>query len=59
MLRITGETSFEFSDIFEDSLDIGIEPGGTPCQITGKWTAIFPAGAFRNATRSAYRVVDQ
>jgi hypothetical protein len=57
MLRITGETIFEFSDIFEDPLDIGIEAGGTPYPITGNWTARFSAEVTKDAARSEYGAV--
>ncbi|MFP1646398.1 hypothetical protein [Pontitalea aquivivens] len=54
MLRITGETTFEFIDIFEDQLDVGIEAGGTPYPITGNWTARFVAEVMKDAGRSEY-----
>lgn len=54
MLRITGETTFEFSDIFEDPLDVGIEAGGRPYPITGNWTARFVAEVMKDAGRSEY-----
>ena len=57
MLRITGETNFEFSDIFEDPLDVGIEAGGTPYPITGNWTARFSAEVTKDAGRSEYGAV--
>ncbi len=57
MLRITGETTFEFSDVFEDPLDVGIEVGGTPYPIVGSWTARFSAEVFKDAFRSVYGAV--
>ncbi|WP_265502939.1 hypothetical protein [Paracoccus beibuensis] len=54
MLRISGETTFEFSDIFEDPLDIGIEVGGTPYPITGNWRTPFSADVMKDAGRSEY-----
>lgn len=54
MLRINGETNFEFSDIFEDPLNIGIEAGGTPYPITGNWTARFSAEVMKDAGKSEY-----
>jgi hypothetical protein len=57
MLRITGETAFEFSDSFEDPLDVGIEAGGTPYPITGSWTARFSAEVTKDAGRSEYGAV--
>lgn len=57
MLRITGETTFEFSDIFEDPLDIGIEAGGTPYAITGNWKAGFSAEVIKDPGRSEYGAV--
>ena len=57
MLRITGETTFEFSDMFEDPLDIGIEAGGTPYRITGKWATRFSAEVIKDAGSSEYSVI--
>ncbi|MEX5727786.1 hypothetical protein Ga0609869_001139 [Rhodovulum iodosum] len=57
-LRITGETSSEFRDSFEDPLDIGIEAGGTPYPITGDWTARFSAAVIKDAGASQYGAVD-
>lgn len=54
MLRINGKTNFEFSDIFEDPLNIGIEAGGTPYPITGNWTARFSAEVMKDAGKSEY-----
>jgi SPP1 gp7 family putative phage head morphogenesis protein len=54
MLRVAGETDLEFSDIFADPLDIGIEPGGTPYAITGSWTARFSAEIFKNGADSEF-----
>ncbi|WP_116600310.1 hypothetical protein [Primorskyibacter marinus] len=58
MLRITGETTFEFSDSFEDPLDVGIEAGGTPYPITGDWTTRFSAEVIKDAGASQYGAVD-
>lgn len=52
MLVISGETRFEFSDRFADPLDIGVEPGGTPYDITGNWSATFSAEILKDAARS-------
>lgn len=46
MLRISGESRFTFRDDFEDPLDVGIEAGGDPYEITGEWTASFSAEIF-------------
>ena len=54
MLRITGNSSFEFGDIFEDPLDIGIEVGGTPYAITGNWSARFSAEVFQHSASSHF-----
>ena len=54
MLRISGETIFEFGEVFEDPLDMGIEAGGTPYPITGSWTARFSAEVMKDAGRSEY-----
>ena len=54
MFRISGETAFEFSDVFADPLDVGIEAGGTPYPITGSWAARFSANIFKEATRSVF-----
>lgn len=54
MLHISGVAKFEFSDIFEDPLDRGIEPGGSPYAITGSWSASFLGEVFANAERSDY-----
>lgn len=54
MLRIAGNSWFEFSDRFEDPLDIGIEPGGAPYAITGAWTASFTAEIFKDPARSQF-----
>lgn len=32
----------------------GIEPGGTPYEITGEWTASFSADVAKERTRSVY-----
>lgn len=58
MLRITGQTRFEFSDIFEDPLDIGIEAGGTPYRITGSWAASFMAEVFKSVAGSSFGTVE-
>ncbi len=54
MLRINGLAKFEFRDMFEDPLDLGIEPGGSPYAITGNWSALFRGEVFANAERSDY-----
>lgn len=54
MLRISGASSFEFSDIFADPLDIGIEVGGTPYHITGNWRADFLAEVFKETIHSRF-----
>ena len=54
MLVISGETRFDFSDLFVDPLDIGIEVGGTPYAIIGNWTATFSAEIFKDAARSTF-----
>lgn len=43
MLRITGNSRFDFSDVFEDPLDIGVELGSAPYTVTGNWRARFTA----------------
>lgn len=58
MLQVRGSTEFEFSDIFEDPLGLGIEVGGTPYSITGSWSADFTAEVFRDAGRSDYSALD-
>ncbi len=57
MLQIRGTSDFEFSDMFEDPLGLGIEVGGTPYAITGGWSAIFTADVFMDAGRSSYSAV--
>lgn len=54
---VTGVTTFEFSGIFEDPLDVGIKAGCTPYQITGNWTAQFSAEVTKDAGRSQYGAV--
>lgn len=54
MLRITGESSFEFSDDFADPLDMSFEPGGTPYHISGRWHANFSAEVTRDRRSSIY-----
>lgn len=54
MLVISGETRFAFSDRFADPLDLGFEPGGTPYEITGDWTATFSAEILKDRSRSIF-----
>jgi hypothetical protein len=54
ILQISGETTFAFSDRFEDPVDLRIEVGGTPYQITGEWSATFSAEVFVDRTESIY-----
>lgn len=54
MLVISGEARFEFSDRFADPLNLGFEPGGTPYEITGDWTATFSAEVFADGARSIF-----
>ena len=56
ILRLSGESRFTFRDFFEDLLDIGIEAGGDPYEITGGWTPSFSAGVF--AEREISELVD-
>lgn len=54
MLRITGDSKFEFSDDFADPLNLAIEAGGTPYKIVGSWTARFTAEIFKDPTSSHF-----
>ena len=54
MLAISGESSFLFSDSFEDPVGLGIEVGGDRYQITGHWTATFKAEVLASADVSDY-----
>lgn len=54
ILKILGEINFEFSDVFADPLDLGIEVGGQPYAVTGSWTADFSAEIFKTAEDSEY-----
>lgn len=54
MLRIAGNSRFEFSDRFEYPLDIGIKLGGAPYAIAGAWTASFFAETFNDPARSQF-----
>lgn len=54
MLRIFGESRFQFDDIFADPLGLNIEPGGTPYKITGNWRASFSAEVFKNQAQSRF-----
>ena len=53
--RIDGESNFNFSDRFEDPIGLGIEVGGDPYGITGRWSATFTAEVFSNARESDFR----
>jgi hypothetical protein len=54
VLRITGDSSFEYSDKFADPLDVGIEAGGVPYRIVGSWSAQFTAEVHKNRERSHF-----
>ncbi len=54
MLRITGESNFEFADEFADPLDMNFEPGGIPYHISGTWRASFSAEVLRDRRNSIY-----
>lgn len=54
MFLISGDAFFDFSDVFADPLDIGIEPGGTPYPVNGRWTATLHAEILIDATKSEY-----
>ncbi|MDR0809956.1 MAG: hypothetical protein LBE86_12665 [Gemmobacter sp.] len=53
IVRIWGEARFVFTDSFKNPLDIGIEPGGDPYDISGSWTTVFSAGAFIDSVTDA------
>jgi SPP1 gp7 family putative phage head morphogenesis protein len=55
ILRISGESSFVFSDSFADPWDIGTELGGQPYNIAGTWTAGFSAEVFADSARSIFK----
>ena len=55
ILRISGESRFRFSDRFEDPVNLGIEVGGDPYDISGKWTASFSAEVFAESKISEYK----
>jgi SPP1 gp7 family putative phage head morphogenesis protein len=54
MLFIQGRSSFLFFDRFADPTGHGIEPGGTPYEITGNWITSFTAQVFKDASKSQY-----
>lgn len=59
MLSITGMTSLEFSDLFEDPLDVGIEAGGDPYVISGSWSAFFTAEIKTDAQGSMFGTTEK
>jgi Phage Mu protein F like protein len=54
MYIIQGTTRFVFSDIFADPLGLGMEPGGTPFGVSGRWAASFLAEVLVNEEASSY-----
>jgi SPP1 gp7 family putative phage head morphogenesis protein len=54
MIAIAGECLFNFSNVFADPLGLRIEPGGTPYEIYGEWTAAYSAEVAKDRTRSVY-----
>lgn len=54
MLRIVGSSVFNFSDQFADPIDLGIEVGGDPYNITGDWSAAFLAEVFIDIKNSIF-----
>ncbi len=54
MLRISGESRFNFTDKFEDPVDMDFETGGTPYDISREWTASFSAEVLKDRQRSIY-----
>lgn len=55
MIVISGSSVFEFSDIFEAPLGLGVEVGGAPYAITGEWSATFSAEVLRDPRNSLFR----
>lgn len=55
MLRIEGWSRFEFTDRFEDPVGLGIEVGGDPYDISGRWSASFTAEILVDSSESNYR----
>lgn len=55
ILRIDGRSQFHFTDRFEDPVGLGIEVGGTPYAIDGRWAATFQAEVFVDPSQSAYK----
>ena len=55
MLRIVGRSIFNFSDLFADPLDLGIEVGGDPFAISGVWSAEFAAEVLLDAEVSDFK----
>jgi hypothetical protein len=54
ILRISGESRFRFTDRFEDPVNLSIEVGGDPYDITGEWTASFSAEVFADSKISEF-----
>jgi SPP1 gp7 family putative phage head morphogenesis protein len=54
LLRIAGESRFRFTDRFEDPVNLGIEVGGDPYDITGECTASFSAEVFADSKDSEF-----
>ena len=55
ILRLVGRSQFHFTDRFEDPVGLGIELGGTPYAIEGRWAATFQAEVFLDPSQSAYK----
>lgn len=54
LLMISGESRFRFTDRFEDPVNLSIEVGGDPYDITGEWTASFSAEVFADSKASEF-----
>ena len=54
MLRIAERSFFAFSDRFADPVGLGIEVGGDPFAITGRWSATFSAEVLPDAKKSIF-----
>lgn len=54
MLRISGDSRFQFSDKFADPLGMGLEVDGTPYPVMGSWTASFSAEVLKDPARSNF-----